>query len=89
MREMIDLEANELQRGSHDGLRNAAAGHQQRFGNASEVVDRSLSLVFRHTKHDKSARPGISTAHLATWDRRPSRTKAASDSEEAPKGETP
>lgn len=68
LREVIDCEAKELQRGFHNALLNTAGKIQQWFANASEVVDRSLSLIVRHATHNKLARPGFSTVHSANRD---------------------
>lgn len=65
LRKVIYREGMDLQRGFYEALSNVADGVQQSFGNAPEVVDRSIGLIVGHAKDDNSARPGPSTAHSA------------------------
>lgn len=80
LRDVDDPEPKELQRSDPAALRDALDGDQELFVGAPEVVDKSLSLNFKHSEWDESARPGSLSAHLANREQRRSRTRAASDS---------
>lgn len=84
LREIIDRMTKKLQRGFCEDLCNAAGRVQQPFANAPKAVGRSVSLIVGYARHDKSAKPGSSTAHLANQDQRKSRARATSNSGNAP-----
>lgn len=85
---MIDCKVKELQQGVDAGLCKAAGGVRESFFRAYGVVERSLSWTIERARHDRLARPGSCSTHLGNCKRQQSRTRAATDSGSAPKGET-
>lgn len=55
MKEMINSEANALQRSVHDTLCDAAGGFKTSFVDVAVVVDRGPRLNFRHSKFGELA----------------------------------
>lgn len=80
LKKMHDREAKALQQGVQDALCDAAGGTQKLFVEASEVVDRSLSLIVEHSPRDESAGPVSSSKHSASCERPQSQIGAAFDS---------
>lgn len=55
-----------LQLDVHGVLRSTVGGVQKSFDDASEVVDRNLSLIVAPQNRDELSRPGSSSAYLQT-----------------------
>lgn len=87
--EVFDLETIVLRQNVHDDLQGAEAGVQKSHVYIFEVVEKSLSLIFRHAKQNASAKPGSSSAHAASCRPRVGYTGAVRDSIGVAKGDAP
>lgn len=79
LKDMFGRKAWSFQQGVYDPLCSAAGGVHKSFGDAPEVVDRSLSLILWLSKRHEPARSGSLSAHSANREPRQSRTRAMSD----------
>lgn len=87
--DLIDHEAQKLQRSVHTPLLDAASGVQKSFVRALEVVDRSLNRIVGHAKADESAKSELFTTHAVSCKSCRSRARATFNSEGATRGTTP
>lgn len=77
-----------LQQSICAALCSAAGGVQESLGDVPEIVDRSLSLVVGHARHDGSAMLELSTTHSANRESRWSRARSTVNGRRVPKDGT-